>query len=159
MGQDDAGRSLAAGRVTQRQGTREDRGLAQAYGEPIPPCRRSQCPHGDLLLHMAMARAEGPASPELSTPPDGQNTQLRGHWAYYERDDIGGILGPVQQRAGALVELLTARAAAEPAIALGGALGALRHSLRPAFQAPHPRPPRILVHPSVRDGPVPNRAL
>src|SRR3954453_21655632 len=30
---------------------------------------------------MAMARAEGRASPELSRPPDGQNTQLRGHWA------------------------------------------------------------------------------
>ena len=28
-----------------------------------------------------MARAEGRASPELSRPPDGQNTQLRGHWA------------------------------------------------------------------------------
>jgi uncharacterized protein YjbI with pentapeptide repeats len=30
---------------------------------------------------MAMARAEGRASPELSRPPDGQNAQLRGHWA------------------------------------------------------------------------------
>src|SRR4051812_17177008 len=35
---------------------------------------------------MAMARAEGRASPELSRPPDGQNTQLRGHWAYIARD-------------------------------------------------------------------------
>src|SRR3954464_13652699 len=62
---------------------REDRGLAQASGEPIPPWRRSQRPHGDLRLHMAMARAEGRASPELSRPPDGQHTQLRGPWALY----------------------------------------------------------------------------
>src|SRR4051812_29817103 len=72
--------------------TREDRGLAQAYGEPIPPCRRSQCPHGDLRLHMAMARAEGRASPELSRPPDGQNTQLRGHWAWLVGREIEGAL-------------------------------------------------------------------
>src|SRR5215212_9200780 len=56
-------------------------------------------------------------------------------------DDIGRILGPVQQGAGALIELLAARTAAEPAIALGGALGSLRHSFRSAFQAPHLRPP------------------
>ena len=52
-----------------------------------------------------------------------------------------GILGPVQQAAGALVELLAARAAAEAAIALGRALGPLRHRLRPALYAPHSRPP------------------
>src|SRR4051794_15558023 len=68
-------------------------------------------------------------------------------------DDIGRILGPVQQGAGALVELLAAVTAAEPAIALGGALGSLCHGFRSAFQAPHLRPP------SVRSGPIPNRAL
>src|SRR3954453_9047840 len=56
-------------------------------------------------------------------------------------DDIGRILGPVQQGAGALVELLATGAAAVPAIALGGVLGSLRHSLRSALQAPHLRPP------------------
>src|SRR4051812_47774150 len=60
---------------------------------------------------------------------------------HHERDDVGGVLGPVQQGAGALIELLTARAAAEPAIALGSALGSLRHGFRSAFQAPHLRPP------------------
>src|SRR5205085_10646326 len=60
---------------------------------------------------------------------------------HHERDDIGWILGPVQHAAAALVELLAARAAAEPAIALGGALRSLRDGFRPAFQAPHPRPP------------------
>src|SRR3954470_20840980 len=43
---------------------------------------------GRLRIHMA----EGRASPELSRPPDGQNTQLRGHWAmrdarYHDRHD------------------------------------------------------------------------
>jgi hypothetical protein len=44
---------------------------------------------------------------------------------YHEGDDVGRILGPVQHRAGSLVELLAARAAAEPAVALGGAFGSL----------------------------------
>src|SRR4051812_10464148 len=60
---------------------------------------------------------------------------------HHEHDDIGRILGPVQHAAAAFIELLAARTAAEPAIALGGALGSLRHGFRPAFQAPHPRPP------------------
>src|SRR4051812_44207979 len=41
---------------------------------------------------------------------------------HHERDDIGGVLGVVQHGAGALVELLAAIAAAEPAIALGFAI-------------------------------------
>src|SRR5512132_2449546 len=60
---------------------------------------------------------------------------------HHERDDIAGILGPVQQAAGALVELLAARAAAEASIALGRALGPLRRRLRSALDAPHSRPP------------------
>jgi hypothetical protein len=59
---------------------------------------------------------------------------------HHERDDIGRILGPVQQSVGALIELLAARAAAEAAIALGGALRSLRDGLRATIQAPHPRP-------------------
>jgi transposase len=60
---------------------------------------------------------------------------------------------PVQQSAGALVELLAARAAAEPAIALGGALGSLRHGFRSAFQAPHPRPPLCERRPYTQPSP------
>jgi hypothetical protein len=44
--------------------------------------------------------------------------------------------------AAAFIELLVTGAAAEPAITLGGALGSLRHGLRPTVQASHPRPPR-----------------
>src|SRR3954451_11070304 len=65
---------------------------------------------------------------------------------------MGRILGPVQQGAGALVELLGARAAAEPAIALGRALRSLRDGLRSTFQAPHLRPPLF-----VRGGPIPDQ--
>src|SRR4051812_43603948 len=89
---------------------------------------------------------------------------------HHEGDDIGGILGPVQHTAAALVELLAARTAAEPAVALGGALGALCHSFRSAFQAPHSRHPlrekRAYTQPrSYRPGAVaraltePNRLL
>src|SRR4051794_5550481 len=48
-----------------------------------------------------------------------------------------GYCVPVQQGAGALVELLATGPAAEPAIALGGALRSLRHGFRSAFQALH----------------------
>jgi hypothetical protein len=60
----------------------------------------------------------------------------------FDSDDIAGVLGPVQQGAGALIELLAARLTAGPAIALGGALGLLGHGFRSAFHGPHPRPPR-----------------
>src|SRR3954463_9033432 len=82
---------------------------------------------------------------------------------HHEGDDIGRVLRPVQRGAGALVELLAARAAAEPAITLGGALGSLRHGFRSAFQAPHPRPPlcekRPYTQPSPRRPGVVARAL
>src|SRR3954453_10097480 len=74
-------------------------------------------------------------------------------------DDIGRILGPVQQGAGALIELLATGAAAEPAIALGGALGSLRHSFRSAFQAPHPRPPLCERRPYTQPSPCRAEAL
>src|SRR4051812_49259193 len=38
----------------------------------------------------------------------------------HERDDVGRVLRPVQESVRALIELLAARAAAEPAVALGG---------------------------------------
>src|SRR3954470_17909749 len=43
--------------------------------------------------------------------------------------------------------------AAEPAIALGGALGSLRHGLRPTFQAPHLRPPLCEKRPYTQPSP------
>src|SRR3954463_5884563 len=57
---------------------------------------------------------------------------------HHERDDVGGILRPVQHRAGAFVELLAAGPAAKAPVTMGGALGPLRHRLRPALNAPHP---------------------
>src|SRR4051794_38356827 len=62
------------------------------------------------------------------------------------------ILRLVQQGAGAFIELLATCAAVEPAIALGRALGSLRHGMRSTFQAPHPRPPLF-----VRGGPIPDQ--
>src|SRR3954454_21473007 len=74
-----------------------------------------------------------------------------------------GYLGPVQQRGGALIELLAACPAAEPAVTLGGALGPLRHGFRSTFQAPHPRPPlhkgRPYTQPSPRRPEAVVRAL
>ena len=61
---------------------------------------------------------------------------------HYEGDDVGRILGPVQHGAGALVPLLAARAAAEPAVAMCGTLKSLGHRLRPAPDTLHPRLPR-----------------
>ena len=60
---------------------------------------------------------------------------------HHEGDHVGRRLRPVQQRAGAFVELLAAMAAAKAPVALGCALRALRHRLRPAPDAPHPNPP------------------
>src|SRR3954447_9676914 len=71
---------------------------------------------------------------------------------HHEGDDVGRVLGPVQQRVGALIELLAARTTTEPAIALGGALRPLRDGLRSAFYTPHLRPPLF-----VRGGPIPDQ--
>src|SRR3954452_21181484 len=81
---------------------------------------------------MALARARKP--PVGGRPGSAGARAPRGQ-------DVGGILGPVQQSGGALVELLAARPAAEPAITLGGALGSLPDGLRSAFQATHRRLP------------------
>ncbi len=59
---------------------------------------------------------------------------------HHEGDDVARVLRPVQLAATALVELLAAIPAAEPAIALGGALRPLRHRRRVAAHAVHPRP-------------------
>src|SRR3954451_15565964 len=72
---------------------------------------------------------------------------------HHERDDVGRVLRPVQHAAAALVELLAARAAAEPAVALGGALRSLRHGLRPTFYTPHPRPPLCERRPYTQPSP------
>ena len=62
--------------------------------------------------------------------------------ALTDPDDIARVLGPVQYSCGALIELPTALAASEPAIALSRALWPLRHTRRTAIQTPHlyPRP-------------------
>src|SRR4051812_40645936 len=78
---------------------------------------------------------------------------------HHEGDDIRRVLGPVQQRVGALVKLLATGPAAEPAIALGGALGSLRHGLRATFQASHPPPPLREKRPYTRPSPRRPRAL
>src|SRR5215212_3479762 len=57
------------------------------------------------------------------------------------------------------VELLATCAAAEPAIALGGALGSLRDGFRSAFQAPHLRPPLCEKRPYTRPSPPPLEAV
>src|SRR5271166_4812466 len=69
---------------------------------------------------------------------------------HHERDDVARVLGPVQHTAAALVELLAAFAAAEPAIALGRALRSLRPSRRTAVLAPHSH-----HRPSQRGGTLP----
>ena len=62
--------------------------------------------------------------------------KVHGRWCYLYR---------AIDRSGALVDVMFSEhrdmAAAEPAITLGGALRPLGHRLRPAFQAPHRRPP------------------
>src|SRR4051812_8844730 len=60
---------------------------------------------------------------------------------HHERDHVRGVLGVVQHGAGALVVLLAAGPAAEPAIALGGALRPLGHRGRAAGHTVHLRPP------------------
>jgi hypothetical protein len=65
---------------------------------------------------------------------------------HHEGDDVGGELCPVQSPTAALIELLTAAAAAEPAVAPGGALQPLRNGGRAALHAPHLSPPLRFPH-------------
>ena len=58
---------------------------------------------------------------------------------HHEGDDVGRVLRPVEHPGAALVELLGAGAAAEPAVALGGALRPLRHRRGAAAHAVHPQ--------------------
>src|SRR4051794_19388016 len=74
---------------------------------------------------------------------------------HHERDDVGRILRPVQQRAGAFVELLAAGPAAKAPVTLGGALGPLRpafdrHSMHPIPQSALPMKGR--GYPPVSEG-------
>jgi hypothetical protein len=98
-------------------------------------------------------------SPFRSSTPRSSVRRAWGEWA----KNSPPSLGPVQQGAGALIELLATGAAAEPAIALGCALGSLRHGFRSTFQAPHLRPPlcekRPYTQPSPRRPGVVARAL
>ena len=67
-----------------------------------------------------------------------QEAGLDGFWIHRVVEQEGGV---VQQGAGALVEPFPAGAAAEPAVALGGALRLLRRRGRAADHTVHPRPP------------------
>ena len=60
----------------------------------------------------------------------------------HERDDVGRVLRPVQHPGAALVELLAAIPASEPAVAPGRALRPLRDGGRSAAHTPHPLFPR-----------------
>lgn len=91
------------------------------------------------LAHGLVAEHHAPNGKHLGQIAQGELvTQAPEH---QERDHVGRLLHPVQQGAAALVELLPALAAAEPAIALCGALGPLDDRRRPALGAPHSRPP------------------
>jgi hypothetical protein len=70
--------------------------------------------------------AEVPQREPVAQPPQ-----------HHERDDVGRVLRPVQQAGAALVGLLAALPAAEPAVALGGAVRPLRDGGRSAAHAPH----------------------
>src|SRR3954451_17869616 len=59
---------------------------------------------------------------------------------HYKGNDVGGILGVVQNATAALVVLLAAAPAAEPAIALGDALRPLRHRGGAAGHTIHSQP-------------------
>jgi hypothetical protein len=65
---------------------------------------------------------------------------------HHERDDVGGVWGPVQLCARALVELLAAGVAAEAPVTLGGAFGPLRKCLRPAPDTLHARPRGLALY-------------
>ena len=56
---------------------------------------------------------------------------------HHERDDVGRILGPVQQAPAALIELLAASATAKSAVTLSGPLAPFRNGCRAAPNAPH----------------------
>src|SRR5688500_11022322 len=60
-----------------------------------------------------------PQSPQLMREPCPQGELVAQAPEHHERDDVAGILGPVQPAAGTFIELLAAGAAAEAAIALG----------------------------------------
>jgi hypothetical protein len=60
---------------------------------------------------------------------------------HHQRDHVARVLGPVQQAGAALVELLAAITAAEPALALDGAVQPLGDSGRAAADAFHPQDP------------------
>src|SRR3954464_14286957 len=72
---------------------------------------------------------------------------------HHEGDDVGRILRPVQQSVGALIELFATGAAAEPAVALGGALRSLRHGFRAAFYTPHSCRPAVRGEPYTQPSP------
>src|SRR5687768_16105253 len=128
---------------------------------PAPACLTAPAPpqvlgqgRGELrfpLAHRLMAEHEAADEEHLGQVTQGELVAQAPE--HHERDDVARVLGPVQPAAGALVELLGAGATAEAAIALGRALGPLRHRLRPTLYAPHP------IRPAVRAGHIPRPLL
>src|SRR4028118_1932657 len=84
------------------------------------------------------ARLSTPALRSLNCPPQSRQGNMRQPRG---RDAVAGVLRPVGHAGAALVELPATVAAAEPAIALGGALRPLRHRRRAAAHAVPPRTP------------------
>jgi len=56
---------------------------------------------------------------------------------HHEGDNVGRVLGSVQQAAVALVDMVAALTAADPAVALRSMIWPLGHRVRAAFQAPY----------------------
>src|SRR3954471_2722327 len=119
---------------------------AARLAAPAPPQLPGQG-GGELRLplpHRLVAEHEAADEEHLGQVPQGELVAQPPE--HHEGDDVARVLGPVQQAAGALVELLAARPAAEAAVALGRALGPLGYRFRPARYAPHP------IRPAVRAG-------
>ena len=90
-------------------------------GFPVP--HRFVAEHDAALEEHLAKVAQGEA---VAQPPE-----------HHEGDDVGRVLRPVEHPGAALVELAAAVTAAEPAVALGGALRPLRHSRGAAAHAVH----------------------
>ena len=95
---------------------------------------------GVPVPHRLVAEHEAAVEEHLAEVAQGQAVAQPPQ--HHQGDDVGRVLRPVQHAGAGLVELPAAVTAAEPAVALGGALRPLRHRRRAAAHAVHPRPPR-----------------
>ena len=133
--------------------------LVQSQATPAPPQLLGQSRSELRFPRAHRLVAEHKAADEEHLGQVAQGELVAQAPEHHERDDVAGILGPVQQAAGAFIELLAAGAAAEAAVALGRALGPLRHRLRPARYAPQSHPPSHEGRPYGEAGPRQPRAV